>query len=744
MTAPDNHNRLFQLAVQLVNHTGQHIFLTGKAGTGKTTFLKYIKGHTHKKMIVVAPTGVAAINAGGVTAHSFFQLPMGVFLPTKKSGWNESNSQITNQHTLFKNLRISNPKRELMQELELLVIDEVSMLRADMLDCMDIILRHYRQQPMVAFGGVQVLYIGDLFQLPPVVQNSEWELLREYYNSPFFFDAVALQQEPPLYVELKKIYRQTDEIFISILNNIRNNCATRQDLEQLHLKYKPGYQPFKDENFITLTTHNVKADNINRNELIKLPVKLHEFKAEIKGEFNEKVSPADMLLQLKEGAQIMFIKNDKGEMRKYYNGKIGTISKIADGKIFVSFKDGAVEIELEKETWKNIRYTYNKEEDEIEEEELGTFNQYPVRLAWAITIHKSQGLTFEKAIIDAGESFAAGQVYVALSRLTGMEGMILYSRIHPQAINTDERVINFSAKSIPEDYLQKILANEQKVFITRVLLSSFDFTKLIDRLNIHYDEYGHRQIPHKNEAVEWAKNLLDKTVQQKDTAEKFHLQLERLLSSAKEDGYLQLHERVKAAAVYFLKSMDESIASIHTHIDETKIKQKVRKYLKALHELETDFVRKKQQLQQPTMITEGLMRGEGAETILAKTEQQKKVTVAEVVPIKELKPEKGQTQRISLDLFKQGKPIADIAKARGLTTGTIEGHLVNFISTGEVTVNDIISPVKMETIIKALQEAGENSSSSLVKEKLGIEYSYAEIKAVMVWKEIQTKINQPL
>ena len=413
MSFSDSSNSLLQQAIAFVNQTSKHVFLTGKAGTGKTTFLKYIQEHSFKKMAVVAPTGVAAINAGGVTIHSFFQLPLGPYLPSLQHNWELFDGRVNNQHSLFKNLRLSSAKRDLLRELDLLVIDEVSMVRADMLDAVDVILRHVRRQPAAAFGGVQVLYIGDLFQLPPVVKNDEWELLKQHYQSPFFFDAKVVQEDPPVYIELKKIYRQSDQGFISILNNIRNNKCSAEDLEKLHHFYKPDFYPAGEAHYITLTSHNEKAEAINRRELAKLPGKTYSYHAEISGEFYDRSYPAEEVISLKVGAQIMFIKNDKGENRRFYNGKIGVIKNVFEEKIYVSFPDETETLAVEKETWQNIKYNYNKEKDRIEEEELGTFRQYPIRLAWAITIHKSQGLTFEKAIIDAGASFAPGQVYVA-------------------------------------------------------------------------------------------------------------------------------------------------------------------------------------------------------------------------------------------------------------------------------------------------------------------------------------------
>ncbi|WEK36837.1 MAG: AAA family ATPase [Candidatus Pseudobacter hemicellulosilyticus] len=746
MSSTDSSNHLFQLASRFVNQTGRHIFLTGRAGTGKTTFLRYIREHSAKKMAIVAPTGVAAINAGGVTLHSFFQLPFGAFIPTLQGAWDHGR-QVNNPHTLLKNLRLSNDKRELMRELELLIIDEVSMLRADLLDEIDLVLRHVRHKTSQPFGGVQVLFIGDLFQLPPVINNEEWELLRPHYRSPLFFDAQVLQQSPLLYLELQKIYRQHETGFINLLNNVRNNQVTDQDLELLHKHYRPGYQQEEGDNYITLTTHNAKADAINQQQLEQLEGEQFAFTGEIKGDFSEKALPADKLLQLKVGAQIMFLKNDKGESRRYYNGKIAIVDRIENDKIFVRFPNEPQEMELEKETWRNIRYQYNREQDNIEEEELGTYTQYPIRLAWAITIHKSQGLTFEKAIIDAGASFAPGQVYVALSRLTTLDGLILFSRIQPHAIQTDERALHFTRSARPEDFLLEELQKEQKLFIGRSLVQSFDWSKLFASFRDHFESYERLQLPDKNAAVQWAYQLLEEVTRLQEMAGKFNRQLEQLLPQAEQDNYQHLHQRIGAAVDYFGKPLDVIATSIQTHTSELTGKQKSKKYLAALRELALLPDRKKLELQACLLITEGLTRQEEIGQLLQQVEEKKiagRQQQEKLPPPKPEKAAKGETRRLSLQLFREGKGMADIAIERNLAISTIETHLVSFIITGEISITDIVDAGKVTQILQAMEAiAFTGHAAQSLKDKLGENFSYGEIRAVIQHRDWLQTASKP-
>jgi len=583
-------NIIFNLAEEFVRQTSRPIFLTGKAGTGKTTFLRHIKETTTKKTVIVAPTGVAAIHAGGTTIHSFFQLPFTPFIPEMQKG-SERSSDMSDKYSLLKNLKIESEKRSLFRELELLIIDEVSMVRCDILDAMDTILRHFRRKPYVPFGGVQVLFIGDLFQLPPVVPDDQWEILRHYYEGPFFFHAHVLEQSRPLYLELKKIYRQTDERFITILNNIRNNEVEEEDLLKLNERYLPGFEPPENENYITLTTHNHKADSINANALAKLLTPLFHFEGEVEGDFPERNFPTDKVLNLKAGAQVMFIKNDMEKVKRYYNGKIGVVKRIEEDRIVVVFPNETTELVVEKDTWNNIRYTFNPKSNQVEEEILGTFTQYAIRLAWAVTIHKSQGLTFERAIIDAGKSFAPGQVYVALSRCTSLQGVVLYSRIFRNSIMTDERVIRFAEEESSPDELRPILQQERQQYFLDALLDLFDWTKAIDEVENFQGLLGKRRFKHKKVAEDLILLLVSSVYEQHHVAQKFQGQLKQLfINASSQEDFDFLRSRVAAATRYFTTQLETTFMNpLMNHEKELRGKPLVKKYLKELKLLITFF-----------------------------------------------------------------------------------------------------------------------------------------------------------
>ena len=427
-------NLELELAWDFVEKTDRSIFLTGKAGTGKTTFLHSLKCNSLKRLIVVAPTGVAAINAKGVTIHSFFQMPFGPILPEGAS--------LQKKETSFKH-KFSKIKINIIKSLDVLIIDEISMVRADLLDGIDQVLRRYRDRAKV-FGGLQVLMIGDLQQLAPVVKNNEWELLKPYYNTPYFFSSKAFIESATVNIELKHIYRQDNQRFIKILNEIRNNNLSDDSVTELNKRYLPDFTPKQDEGYITLTTHNGRANILNDKELNKLKDKTQNYKAFIQGKFQENSYPTHEKLILKKGAQVMFIKNDSNSEKRYYNGKIGKIIALNKNEIRVHCQGDLEDIMVTPETWENVNYTLNPETKEISENSVGSFSQMPLRLAWAITIHKSQGLTFDKAIIDANAAFAHGQTYVALSRCRTLGGIVLKNRIAAESIITDSRVTSFN------------------------------------------------------------------------------------------------------------------------------------------------------------------------------------------------------------------------------------------------------------------------------------------------------------
>ncbi|GEP89239.1 Helicase [Chitinophaga terrae (ex Kim and Jung 2007)] len=726
MPQPDSSNIIFHLAADFINHTNRHIFLTGKAGTGKTTFLKYIKEHTRKNTIVVAPTGVAAINAGGVTMHSFFQLPFGPFIPGTKRGFTDD-VNTTDKHSLFRNIRFTNEKKVLLQEMELLIIDEVSMVRADMLDAIDVILRHFRNKPLLPFGGVQVLYIGDLYQLPPVVPESEWSMLSEYYSSIFFFAAKVIEQHPPLYVELKKIYRQNEQLFIDVLNRVRNSEVLHTDLQLLNERYQPTFKG-ENEEYIVLTTHNRKADEINARRLADMPGKVYRFEGKIEGDFSDKALPTELLLQLKVGAQVMFLKNDLAQPRRYYNGKLAIVKAIEEEEITLMLAGSHEELKLGKETWRNIRYSYNPEDNSIEEEEIGSFTQFPIRLAWAITIHKSQGLTFEKAIIDAGQAFAPGQVYVALSRCTSLEGLVLHSRIGYGSIRTDRQVVAFAEKENEPNELVVLLEMEKKKYQATALLQSFDWYRMQTTVRSFAVWIQDKKLPDFEAALKLSRTLAAKTEQQSEVAAKFVLQLQQLLDTAVQTGEMEpLRERVNKAIGYFTQSIYEDlIVPVQAEIAATR-KAKAKKYLLQLMALEGDCWNKLRHIWEiayadldfTTGLKNYLQLREGA-------------AEAATPPAKEKasgKLEKGSSRRGTLELYLGGKSIADIAASRQLAVSTIESHLAQCIEAGEMDIDKFVSENTMRLILKHIGELGATAAGP-IKERVGDAASYAEIRVV--------------
>jgi len=553
----DLNNEMFRLAAELVNQSSRNIFLTGKAGTGKTTFLKYIRENCPKQIAVVAPTGVAAINAGGVTMHSFFQLPFSPFIPDV-GGFNKQSEETTNKNSLLGKLRMTTEKKKILQELELLIIDEISMVRCDMLDAVDTVLRHIRRRHNERFGGVQVLFIGDMFQLPPVIKDHEWRLLKDFYNSPYFFDSIVIKEEQPVYIEFDKIYRQSEEKFINVLNQVRNNQLDEDGRNLLEKRFAPDFRRTKDDGYIILTTHNERARNKNETELNSLANKSFSYRAEIEGDFPESAYPAEEQLLLKVGSQVMFIKNDIERVKRYFNGKIGMVTELDDNKILVQCKGEPDEIEAKKEKWESIRYTVDKKSRQLNEEVLGSFTQYPLRLAWAITIHKSQGLTFDKVIIDAGEAFAPGQVYVALSRCTTLDGIVLQSHIRSNRMFSDERIVRFSKTNSSKNILEQELQRSKRNYQLIILLSLFDYKQIFEDAK-DFNQYLSENRSSFNEGSEkWIDQLLNEIIRLEGTAEKFQNQLRSIFNREENaDTNELLKERMNAGAGYFLKEQNK-------------------------------------------------------------------------------------------------------------------------------------------------------------------------------------------
>ncbi len=531
----------FELAETIISETNRHLFLTGKAGTGKTTFLKHIRETSSKRMVVVAPTGVAAINAGGMTIHSFFQINFGPYLPGQKA---------------LELQKIRKEKIGIIRTLDLLVIDEISMVRADLLDAINDVLQRIRRNTK-PFGGVQLLMIGDTQQLTPVVKDDEWAILSSTYETPYFFSSTALKKTEYACVELKTIFRQEDQHFINLLNHIRENTANQQIIDELNLHFRPNFQPKDDEGYIQLTTHNFSAQRINNQRLSALHSKEKTYTAMISGSFPENNYPTDFELHLKEGAQVMFIKNDSSPEKKYFNGKIGWVKSLSDDTIIIT--DKTEEISVTREIWENVRYTINQENNEITTEIDGSFSQFPLKTAWAITIHKSQGLTFEKAIIDAKDSFSHGQVYVALSRCKTLEGMVLSSPLSLTSIKHDIRVESFNTQAenlIPDKNQLSLLKKDYQLEILNELFSFNEIANDISLFQRILIEYLSKDYPKLIEEIDLFKGNFEREVI--SIAKKFQTQLKTLMAEQQS----ALDERVRKAGLYFSEKCEQLILPI--------------------------------------------------------------------------------------------------------------------------------------------------------------------------------------
>lgn len=801
-------NAQLELAFNFVQYTDKNIFLTGKAGTGKTTFLHNLKKSSPKRMTVVAPTGVAAINAGGVTINSFFQLPFGPFIP----GTTNKNGQPK---------RFSKDKINLIRSLDLLVIDEISMVRADTLDHIDEVLRRYKnhQKP---FGGVQLLMIGDLHQLSPVVKDEDWMLLKDFYPNMFFFSSWALSQAKPVSVELKHIYRQADSKFIDLLNSVRKNEIDQEVLNKLNERYIPDFNPTDDEGYIILTTHNKTAQDINETKLAEIKKPGTTFHARIQDDFPEYSYPTVPELEIKKGAQIMFVKNDSSRDRLYYNGKIGVVTNISDDVIFVKCPGEYSELAVSPVEWANIKYVLDPQTKEVQEKVIGTFTQYPLKLAWAITIHKSQGLTFEKAIIDANLAFAHGQVYVALSRCKSFEGMVLRSRIAFNSVKTDGTVAEYTRNANANEPNEQDLNDAKIAFQQGLLYELFDFISIkahFFQLRKLFEDHHTILDPGFGNALNELRTASEKEIY--EVAETFKRQIRSLISdNSFPEENSDLQNRIKKASAYFYgklslvlkagiqeintdtdnKSVESSLSEIMDSFSkDIEVKLALMKlctngfstssYLKTKANTEID--QSASRVNAKVKVTAGknivhpelyqslkVWRDELAEEknapvylILAQKsilelikmlpftliELEKikgigKVKVKQFgskileiinsycsdngiertaieIPINETRT-KSNTKQVSLTLFQSGKTVSDIAIERGLTTGTIESHLANFITTGEISVFDIVTKIKVARIMACIvQNPGKSTSET--KTELGESISYGELRAVM-------------
>lgn len=564
-------NEQAQLAWDIIETTNTNLFLTGKAGTGKTTFLRRLKEESSKRIVVVAPTGIAAINAEGVTIHSFFQLSFAPFIPDAQYKLKEQQ------------YRFSKQKIRVIQSIDTLVIDEISMVRADLLDAVDSVLRRFRKNQL-PFGGVQMVMIGDLGQLAPVAKDDEWQMLSRYYDTPYFFSSIALKSTRYAIVELKTVYRQSDLHFVELLNRVRDNRADSSVLAALNSRYIPNFQPRVEEGYIRLTTHNYQAQQENERQLALLPGKPYTYEASISGKYPEMLFPTEQILTLKKGAQVMFVKNDSSADKAFYNGMIGTVTEINEKNFFVRTKDTGVVIKVEPEQWENTRYEIDERTNEITEEIDGTFKQFPVKPAWAITVHKSQGLTFDRAIIDVQRAFTHGQTYVALSRCRTLEGLVLSAPLPMSAIIRDRAVDDYVSRAVEHTPTEEQIDLLRRDYYLSVLSELFDFRPLMSAFNRMLDLLmGHFRRSYPKLIIEYKARLEVIKTQLYDVAERFKMQYNQIVISTpdyQEDVHLQ--ERLTKGATYFA----QTISDIETLVKNTDVQTDTPEVKKMMTELQ--------------------------------------------------------------------------------------------------------------------------------------------------------------
>ncbi|GEN73866.1 helix-turn-helix domain-containing protein [Chryseobacterium lathyri] len=690
----------------LIEHTNRSVFLTGKAGTGKTTFLNDFVKKTRKKYIVVAPTGIAAINAGGVTIHSMFGLPLRTFLPTTDR---IDGSLANNIADLMPHFKYRKDKLKLLREVEVLIIDEVSMLRADVLDMMDFSLRFIRRNNQ-RFGGVQMLFIGDLYQLPPVVRDEH--ILKMCYQSPFFFDSLAIKDIPLLTIELTKVYRQSDEKFLDILNAIRDGDVANINFDELNKRYDPDFKA-GTESYVYLCSHNKMADEINQEKLEEIDLTVKTYEAKLFGDFKENQFPNEQFLELKVGAQVMFIRNDITGEKKYFNGKLGEISALDDNEIKVVLNGSEREITVKREVWEQKKYFLDTEKN-IKEEVLGSFEQFPIKLAWAVTIHKSQGLTFDNVIIDAGKSFTAGQVYVALSRCRTLEGIVLKSKITPEVIFKDNRILQFQGSTLANDNVEAILNREKYDYSIKKVLRTVNCLWFL------------------NEVEEWNKlSITTKSIDHVKTNQlylqlkheivnlgKIFEKLERVISQKvnnfieNKEEWSEIESKTKGAVNFFFTEIRDKVFN---PLKEFYAEIKGAKGLKQYNEEFRNW------LEDTEEYLNSLKEIHLLETKLLDEKNDKEIN---------LKIAKVPSQVLTFQLFEQGKTIGEIAMERGLVKETVIGHLAKFAEQGLLDISRVITSDKIKAFEK---EFYENPHETLTewKNALPNDFEFNEIRILI-------------